>query len=58
MFLRVKNKKKLNLLTVKNVRNDIYFDAVNFAEQAISINNIKMTEIIIEINSKFRVTKY
>ena len=31
---------------------------MNFAEQAISINNIEMIKMIIEINSKFRAAKY
>ena len=60
-FARVfksKEQKKINLSTIKNVRNDNYFDAMNFAEQAISINDIEMIEIIIEINFEFRATKY
>ena len=31
---------------------------MNFTEQAISVDNIKMTEMIIEVNSKFRAAKY
>ena len=31
---------------------------MNFAEQAISINDIEMIEIIIKINFKFYATKY
>ena len=31
---------------------------MNFAEQTISIDNIKMIEIIVEINSESRATKY
>ena len=44
--------------TIKNVRNDNYFDAMNFVEQAISIDNIEMIEIIVEINFESRATKY
>ena len=31
---------------------------MNFVEQTISINDIKIIEIIIQINSEFRATKY
>ena len=31
---------------------------MNFIKQAISINDIKMIKIIVEINSEFRATKY
>ena len=31
---------------------------MNFVEQTISINNIEMIEIIVEVNFKFRATKY
>ena len=44
--------------TIKNIRNNNYFDAISFAEQTILIDNIKMIEIIIEINFKSRATKY
>ena len=40
------------------MRNDNYFNAMNFAEQMISINNIKIIEMIVEINFEFRATKY
>ena len=43
---------------IKNVRNDNYFDTINLVEQTISINDIKIIKIIIEINSEFRATKY
>ena len=43
---------------IKNVQNDNYFDAVNFVKQMISIDDIKMIKMIIEINFKFRATKY
>ena len=32
MFLKAKNKKKINLLTIKNIQNNNYFDAINFIE--------------------------
>ena len=53
-----KKRKKINLLIIKNVWNDNYFDAMNFVEQAISINDIKIIKIIVEINLKFCATKY
>ena len=53
-----KEQKEINLSTIKNVRNDNYFDAMNLAEQAISIDNIEMIEVIVEINSEFRIIKY
>ena len=53
-----KKRKEINLPTVKNVRNDNYFDAMNLAEQAISIDDIEMIKMIVEINSEFRATKY
>ena len=56
--LKSKERKEINLSTIKNVRNDNYFDAMNFAEQAISINNIEIIEMIVEINFEFRATKY
>ena len=56
--LKNKERKEINLSTVKNVRNDIYFDVVNLAEQAVLIDDIKIIEVIIEVNSKFRATKY
>ena len=43
---------------IKNVRNDNYFDIMNFVKQTISINNIKIIKIIVKINSEFRATKY
>ena len=43
---------------IKNVRNDNYFDAINFVEQMISIDDIKMIEIVVEINSESHATKY
>ena len=43
---------------IKNVRNDNYFDAINLIEQAISVDDIKIIEIIVEINFEFRATKY
>ena len=55
MFLKTK---KINLSTVKNIRNDIYFNAVNLIEHAVLIDNIEMIEIIIEVNSKSRAIKY
>ena len=56
--LKNKKQKKINLLTIKNVRNDNYFDAMNLVKQTILINNIEMIEMIAEINSKFRAIKY
>ena len=53
-----KEQKKINLSTIKNVQNDNYFDAMNFVKQAISIDDIKMIEIIVKINFEFRATKY
>ena len=44
--------------TIKNVQNDNYFDAMNFVEQAISINDIKIIEMIVEVNFESRATKY
>ena len=43
---------------IKNVRNDNYFDAMNLVEQTILIDDIKIIEIIVEINFEFRATKY
>ena len=43
---------------IKNVWNDNYFDAINFVEQIILIDNIKMIEMIVEVNSESRATKY
>ena len=43
---------------IKNVRNNNYFNAINFTEQTISINDIKMIKMIVEINFKSRATKY
>ena len=60
-FARVfKNKKwkKINLLTIKNVQNDNYFNAMNFVEQTISIDNIKIIKMIVEVNFESRATKY
>ena len=31
---------------------------MNLAEQAVSVNDIEMIEMIIEVNSKFRAAKY
>ena len=56
--LKNKKRKKINLLIIKNVRNDNYLDAVNLVEQTISIDNIKIIEIIVEINFESRATKY
>ena len=44
--------------TIKNVRNDNYFNAMNFTEQTISVNDIKIIKMIIKINFKFCATKY
>ena len=44
--------------TIKNVRNDNYFNAMNFVKQTISVDDIKMIEIIVKINFNFRATKY
>ena len=60
-FVRVfksKERKEINLSTIKNVWNDNYFDAMNFAEQTISIDDIEMIKMIVEVNFKFRATKY
>ena len=60
-FVRVlknKERKKVNLSTIKNVRNDNYSDAMNFVEQTIFVDNIEMTEMIVEVNFKSRATKY
>ena len=46
------------LSMIKNIRNDNYFDAMNFVKQAILINNIEMIEMIVEINFEFHATKY
>ena len=43
---------------IKNVQNDNYFDAMNLAEQTISINDIKMIKMIVEINFESHATKY
>ena len=43
---------------IKNVRNDNYLDAMNLVEQAISVDDIEMIKIIVEINFEFRATKY
>ena len=43
---------------IKNVQNDNYFDAINLAEQTILIDDIEMIKIVVEINFKFRATKY
>ena len=51
--LKSKKRKEINLLMIQNVQNDNYFDAINCVEQTISIDNIKMIEIIVEINSDF-----
>ena len=56
--LKNKERKEVNLPTIKNVRNDNYFDAMNFAEQAISVDDIEMIEMIVEVNFEFRATKY
>ena len=56
--LKSKEQKEVNLPTIKNVRNDNYFDAMNLAEQAISINDIEMIEMIVEVNFESRATKY
>ena len=55
--LKNKKRKKINLLTIINIYNDIYFDVVNFTEQTVLINNNEIIKIIIEINSKSRATK-
>ena len=44
--------------TIKNVQNNNYFNVMNFAEQAISIDNIKIIKMIVEVNFEFRATKY
>ena len=56
--LKNKKQKKINLSIIKNVRNDNYFDAMNFTKQTISIDDIKIIEIIIKVNFEFRATKY
>ena len=56
--LKSKKRKEINLSTIKNVRNDNYFNAMNFIKQAILIDNIEMIKIIVEINFEFRATKY
>ena len=56
--LKSKKRKKINLSTIKNIRNDNYFNAMNFAEQAISIDDTEMIKIIIKVNFKSRATKY
>ena len=56
--LKSKKRKEINLSTIKNVQNDNYFDAMNLAEQIISIDDIKMIEVIVEINFKSRAIKY
>ena len=43
---------------IKNVRNDIYFDTMNLVEQAISVDDIKIIKMIVEINFESRATKY
>ena len=53
-----KKRKEVNLSTIKNVRNDNYFDAMNFVEQAISVDDIEMIEMIVKINFESRATKY
>ena len=53
-----KEQKKINLLTIKNVRNDNYFDAMNLAEQTILIDDIKIIKMIVEVNFEFYATKY
>ena len=53
-----KKQKKINLSTIKNIRNDNYFDTINFVEQTILIDDIEMIEIVVEINFEFRATKY
>ena len=45
-------------MTIKNVRNDNYFDAINFVEQTISVDDIEMIEIVIKINFESHATKY
>ena len=44
--------------TIKNVRNNNYFDAINFVEQTILIDDIKMIEIVVEVNFESCATKY
>ena len=56
--LKNKKQKKVNLSTIKNVRNDNYFNAINLVEQTILIDNIKMIKMIVKINSESRATKY
>ena len=58
MFLKIKSEKKISLSTIKNVRNNNYLNAMNFIEQAISINNIKIIEMIVKVNSEFCAIKY
>ena len=53
-----KKRKEINLSMIKNVRNNNYFDAMNFVEQTISIDNIEIIKMIVEINSESRATKY
>ena len=60
-FARVfksKKRKEINLLTIKNVWNNNYFDAINLIEQTILIDDIEMIKIIIEVNFEFHATKY
>ena len=53
-----KERKEINLSTIKNVRNNNYFDAMNFVEQTILINDIKMIKMIVKVNFKSRAIKY
>ena len=53
-----KKQKKINLLIIKNIWNDSYFNAMNLIEQMISIDDIEMIKIIIEINFESRAIKY
>ena len=57
-IFKSKKRKEINLSIIKNVQNDNYFDMMNFAEQTILIDDIKMIKIIVEINFEFRATKY
>ena len=57
-ILKNKERKEINLSTIKNVWNDNYFDAMNLVEQTILIDDIEMIKMIAEINFEFRAIKY
>ena len=56
--LKNKKRKEINLSTIKNIQNDNYFNAMNLVEQAISVDDIEMIKIIVEVKFKFHATKY